>query len=121
MGKPVLCAGSARFTHFNTMVFPASREKYLGRLEEFLSGGEVEALPEHIRNARRFFYFHNYRASLTFGDFVEPARLRGFVKWKKFPLETLSPQRSPTVQALVEGILQGGDFMLKEPKPGVEA
>jgi hypothetical protein len=117
MGKAVLCAGSARFTHFNTMVFPANREEYLSRLEEFLSAGEVEALPEHIRNARRFFYFHNYRASLTFGDFIEPARLRGFVKWKKFPLEKLSPQASPAVQALVEGILEEGDFMLKEPKP----
>ncbi len=117
MGKPVLSAGSSRFTNFNTMVFPAGREEYLSRLEEFLSAGEVKVLPEHIRNARRFFYFHVYWASLPFSDFIEPARLRGFVKWKKFPLKSLSPEASPTIRTLLDGILRGGDFMLKEPKP----
>jgi hypothetical protein len=113
MGKPVLSGGVGRFTHFDTTYFPADQEAYLRQLEEFLSADEVAPRPEHIRNARRFFYYHYYIASLTFGEFIEPAAQRGFVKWKQFEVQALSPETSPTVRALVEGILNGGDFLLK--------
>ncbi len=117
MGKAVLSGGTGRFTHFDTTYFPSGREAYLRQLEEFLSADEVKPLPEHIRNARRFFYFHYFIASLTFGEFIEPTTQRGFVKWKRFDVQSLSPEASPTVRALVEGILQGDEFMLKEPRP----
>ncbi len=114
MGKPVLSGGVGRFTKFDTTYFPAGREEYLRMLEEFLSAETVTARAEHVRNARRFFYFHYFFASLTFGEFIEPAQLRGFVKWKKFELRTLTPERSRTVRALVEGIVNNGDFTLNE-------
>jgi len=114
MGVPVLCAGSARFTHFDTMFFPVSQAAYLRQLEDFLSAREVKILPEHLRNARRFFYFHYFIASLPFGDFIEPSALRGYVKWKPFTLQALSPSASPTVRALLDGILHDGNFLLKE-------
>jgi hypothetical protein len=114
MGVPVLSAGSARFTDFGTVLFPASAEAYFKQLEEFLSAVEIKIRPEHTRNSRRFFYFHYFIASLRFGDFLEPLAQRGFVKWKKFPLQLLSASASPTIRALVDGILQNGDFLLKE-------
>ncbi len=114
MGVPVLCAGSARFTNFGTVFFPNSLEAYFNELEEFLTASEVKILPEHIRNSRRFFYFHYFIASLRFGDFLEPLAQRGFVKWKKFPLKLLSDPGSASIQALVDGILRNGDFLLKE-------
>ena len=114
MGVPVLCAGSARFTDFGTVFFPASAKAYLKQLETFLSAGEVMIRPEHTRNARRFFYFHYFIASLRFGDFLEPTSLRGFVRWKRFPLQSLAASASPTIRALVDGILHEGDFLLKE-------
>ena len=115
MGKPVLSAGSGRFTQFNTTYFPADQAGYLRQLEAFLSPAEVAPRPEHIRNARRFFYFHYYIASLPFGDFIQPAPLRGFVDLKRFDVwKSLVPSASPTVRALVDGIVNGGDFMLKE-------
>jgi hypothetical protein len=113
MGVPVLCAGSARFTDFKTVFFPGSKEEYLNKLEEFLSASEVKILPEHTRNSRRFFYFHYFIASLRFGEFLEPSSQRGFVKWKEFPLELISTSPTPTIQALVKGILQDGDFLLR--------
>ncbi len=116
MGKPVLSAGRSRFTSFNTMVFPENQAAYLRQLESWLSAGEVKALPEHSLNARRFFYFHYFIASLPFGDFIEPANVRGYVKWKPFSLDALSPSASPTMRALVDGILNGDDFILKEPE-----
>ena len=114
MGVPVLSAGSSRFTRFDTMFFPASQAAYLEQLETFLAAAQVRILPEHIRNARRFFYFHYFIASLPFGDFIEPSTLRGYVKWKPFALQSLSPGASPTIRAILDGILQAGNFMLKE-------
>ena len=114
MGVPVLCAGSARFTDFGTVFFPSSSTAYLARLQEFLSAEEVKIRPEHIRNSRRFFYFHYYMASLRFSDFMDPLVQRGYVVLKKFPLKLLYASNSPTARALVEGILQKGDFLLRE-------
>ena len=114
MGVPVLCAGSARFTDFSTVFFPATQAAYLRQLEDFLSTRQIKIPPEHIRNSRRFFYFHYFIASLRFGDFLEPSALRGYVKWKPFALQALPPSASPTIHALVDGILHDGDFMLKE-------
>jgi hypothetical protein len=51
---------------------------------------------------------------LRFGEFLEPSAQRGFIKWKKFPFQLLSTSPSPTIRALLNGILQHGDFLLKE-------
>jgi hypothetical protein len=114
MGVPVLCAGSARFTDFGTVFFPASANAYLKQLEKFLKVRTLKIPPRHTQNSRRFFYFHYFIASLRFGEFLEPSALRGFVKWKKFPLQLLSGPTSPTIRALVDGIINNGDFLLKE-------
>jgi len=114
MGVPVLCAGNARFTNYDTMFLPDSQASYIRNLESFLITSKVKILPQHIRNACRFFYFHYFIASLRFGDFIEPIAQRGYVKWKPFDLQMLSPSISPTMRALQEGILHNGDFMFRE-------
>jgi hypothetical protein len=114
MGVPVLCAGSARFTDFGTVFFPASADSYFQQLENYLSAANVKIPKEHIQNARRFFYFHYFIASLRFDDFLEPSAQRGFVTWKKFPFQLLSGSANPTISALLDGILNNGKFLLKE-------
>jgi hypothetical protein len=114
MGKPVLSAGSSRFSRHNTMYFPIDRVGYLQQLESFLSSEVVEALPEHIRNARRFLYFQYFYGSLPFGDFIEPSVPRGYVKMKPFDLGLLYPGASRTVHSLLEGILKDREFTLRE-------
>jgi hypothetical protein len=114
MGVPVLCAGSARFTDFGTVFFPDSVNSYFTQLDKFLSVDEVKIPEDQIRNSRRFFYFHYFVASLRFDEFVETSAQRGFVKWKKFPFQLLYGSPSPTISALVDGILHNGKFLLKE-------
>ena len=114
LGIPVLAAGRGRSTHLNTMYFPSSQAEYLQQLETFLTAEEVQALPEHIRNARRFFYFHFFIASLPFDNFIEPTAQKGFVRWKPFYLRSLDSSVSATMRALTDGILNNGDFTVKD-------
>jgi hypothetical protein len=112
MGRPVLCAGRARFTQYPTVFFPQKVTEYRQRLEEFLQAGQIDVPPEFQRNARRFLYYQLFRTSLPFGDFLEPS-----VRTTQARLRTFEPPRlldSPALQAVVDGLLEGGDFLLKE-------
>jgi hypothetical protein len=115
MGKPVLCAGKARFTQLDTVYFPKSRQDYLAKLEEFLTIDEVPVLPEHQKNARRFLYFQLYRTSLPFDQFLQEDDIwPGFVRLKEFDWQELLPENSQTMKVISEGLLSGGKFLLPE-------
>lgn len=112
MGKPVLCAGRARYTQIPTVFFPPSREAYLEKLAELLTAKNVDH-PEKFRlNARRVLYSQMFRASLPFDQFMEDDGVwRGYVKFKKFTLDDLNPQKSPTIQVVLDGILKNLPFI----------
>jgi len=114
MGKPVLCGGRARFTQYPTVFFPQSIDEQRTMLRRFLGADRVEAPPEHVRNARRFLYYQLFRASLPFGEFLEPSVRTTQTRLKKFQLDLLSPVNSPAMEAISRGLLEGGDFLLKE-------
>jgi hypothetical protein len=113
LGAAVLCAGRARFTQYPTVFFPASVEEYRQMLETFLRAEKVAPPPDHRRHARRFLYYQLFRTSLPFDDFLTPAGLRGYVHLRSDVFARLTLVH-PTLQTLVEGILHGGDFLLKE-------
>jgi hypothetical protein len=118
MGAPVLCAGRARFTQLPTVFFPATQPHFQQQLSDFLAAEAITVPPEFIRNARRFLYYQLYRSSLPFGDFLEEDGIwQGFVRLKKFPLQSLSPMVSPTIKAILDGILNQGDFLLTTDQP----
>ncbi len=112
MGAAVLCAGRARFTQYPTVFFPQSVEAYRAQLENFLNAERIEAPAEFRRNARRFLYYQLFRTSLPFGDFLEPSVRTTQTRLKSFPLEALL--ESQAIQAILDGILNDGDFLLKE-------
>lgn len=115
MGAPVLCAGKARFTQLDTVFFPPSREAYLKKLEAFLNAEKVEAPKIHRINARRFLYYQLYRTSLPFDRFIELDKIwPGYVRLKKFSVQDLLPENSPTMQVISDGILKGAPFILPE-------
>jgi len=114
MGAVVLCAGKARFTQYPTVYLPATQEAFRQQMEDFLAADEVKPLPKHQRQARRLLYFQLYRTSLPFEDYLETASQKGYVRLKSFELRALLPEASPTVRALLDGILHGGDLLLKE-------
>jgi hypothetical protein len=53
-----------------------------------------------------------FRTSLPFGDFLEPSVRTTQTRLKSFQLDELV--ESDTVKVILEGILEGGDFLLKE-------
>lgn len=112
MGKPVLCAGKARYTQIPTVVFPQSVADYQRQLREFLSAPSVAHPPEFQQNARRVLYSQLFRASLPFGDFLEEDGVwRGYVCLKEFHAADLNPARSSSMQVVLDGILKNRAFI----------
>ena len=114
MGEPVLCAGKARFTQYPTVFFPQSVDAYLEKLEEFLAAESIEVPAEFKRNARRFLYYQLYFSSLPFGEYLETGIRTSHGLLKDFELEQLSPEHSPAIKTILDGVLNEGNFLLKE-------
>ena len=114
MGAAVLCAGRARFTQYPTVFFPQSPSEVKRKMEEFLDAEKIEIPAEFMRNARRFLYYQLFRTSLPFGDFLQPSVRTTQARLKIFSLQALSPEESPALRAILNGLLAGGDFLLEE-------
>lgn len=114
MGAAVLCAGKARFTQYPTVFFPQTVEDVRKKMEEFLGAAKIEVPAEFKRNARRFLYYQLFRTSLPFDGFLEPSVRTTQTKLKTFAFEELSPERSKAMEAIFDGLLNNGDFLLKE-------
>ncbi|MFZ5858810.1 MAG: hypothetical protein ACOYZ6_18430 [Chloroflexota bacterium] len=112
MGAAVLCAGRARFTQYPTVFFPQTVDAVRGKTEEFLGAEKIVVPPEFKRNARRFLYYQLFRTSLPFGDFLEPSVRTTQTRLKSFALDDLLA--SDAVKVILDGLLQGGDFLLQD-------
>jgi hypothetical protein len=112
MGAAVLCAGKARFTQYPTVFFPQTVEDVRRKMKEFLEVEKIDAPLEFKRNARRFLYYQLFRTSLPFEEFLEPSVRTTQTRLKSFGLEEL--MRAESVKVITEGVLEGGDFLLKE-------
>ena len=112
MGAAVLCAGKARFTQYPTVFFPQTVDGQRSKLEEFLAAKTIDIPPEFKRNARRFLYYQLFRTSLPFGEFLEPSVRTTQTRLKAFGLDELV--ESDAVKVILEGVLEGGDFLLKD-------
>ena len=112
MGAPVLCAGNARFTQYPTVFFPQTVEDVRRKMKELLDAEKIEVSAEFKRNAHRFLYYQLFRTSLPFGDFLEPSVRTTQTRLKTFQVEKVL--ESEAVNAILEGVLEGGDFLLKE-------
>jgi hypothetical protein len=112
MGAPVLSAGKARFTQLDTVFFPMTKKEYFATLEQFLASEDVQAPPEHQRNARRFLYYQLYRTSLPFDHFIEADGIwSGYVGLKQFTWQDLLPENSTTLKIITQGLLGQGEFL----------
>ena len=115
LGALVLAAGRSRYSQADTVNFPQSRQDYQHELEALLSAPEVRAPERYARNARRFLYYQLYRSSLPFEALLEEDRVwAGYVRLKEFDPQQLLPENSAAMRAISDGILAGGDFLLKE-------
>jgi hypothetical protein len=114
MGVPVLCAGKARFTQYPTVFFPETVPAYRKMLDDFLRSDRITVPAEFRRNARRFLYYQLFRTSLPFGEFLEAAAPRGYVRFRPDVPGRLRTGKHPAIHAVLNGILRGGDFLLEE-------
>ncbi|MGA7192600.1 MAG: hypothetical protein WBW94_03140 [Anaerolineales bacterium] len=112
MGKPVLCAGKARFTQYPTVFFPQTVAEQRSKMEEFLASETIDVPLEFKRNARRFLYYQLFRTSLPFGDFLEPSVRTTQTRLKSFELEELL--ESSAIKIILNGVLDNKDFLLEE-------
>jgi capsule polysaccharide modification protein KpsS len=112
MDKPVLCAGQARYTLIPTVFFPRSRKDYRDTLVRFLEENSIINPIEFRRNARRVLYSQLFRASLPFDKFLEEDRVwQGYVRLKEFKLDDMTPEKSSTIQVILDGILKPLPFI----------
>ncbi len=110
MGSPVLCAGKSRYTPFNTVYLPLTAEAHRQQAEDFLAAEKVPPSPEFIGNARRVLYYQLFRTSLPFDTSLEAQKLPGFVIFKAgLDWKQLLPENSPTMQAILDGLLEETD------------
>ena len=114
LGAAVLCAGKARFTQYPTVFFPQTVEDVRRKMKEFLDAEKIDVPQDFKRNARRFLYYQLFRTSLPFGDFLEPSVRTTQTRLKSFALDQLSPENSKAMEAIFDGLLNHGDFLLKE-------
>ncbi len=112
LGAAVLCAGKARFTQYPTVFFPKAVDEYRATLENFLNADAINVPAEFRRHARRFLYYQLFRTSLPFGNFLERGILPVNARLKMFEPGQLI--QTPAIQTITQGLLEGGDFLLKE-------
>jgi hypothetical protein len=112
MGAAVLCAGKARFTQYPIVFFPQTVDEVRRKMKEFLTADTIDVPLEFKRNARRFLYYQLYRTSLPFGEFLEPSVRTTQTRFKTFSLSSLL--ESDAVKVILDGVLNNGDFLLKE-------
>jgi hypothetical protein len=115
LGIPVLSAGKARFTQLPTVFFPRTVDEFQQQAHQFLSAEDIFIPPEYQLNARRFLYVQLFQSSLPFGDFIEEDGIwPGFVRLKRFSWHDLTPERSPAIRVIVDGLLHGKPFLLQD-------
>ena len=114
MGAAVLCGGKARYTQYPTVFYPATQQEYSSQAEQFLEVEKIEVPAEFRHQARRFLYYQFFKTSLPFGDYLEEQGRPGFVRLRDFDFDQLLPEHSVTMQVIVNGILQGSEFILPE-------
>lgn len=112
MGKPVLCAGAARYTQYPTVYFPRSREAYLRQAQTFLDDNKVKQPEGFTLEARRILYYQLYKTSLPFDDYLEAHSRMGYVNIKSLSPKELSPENSDTISKIFKGVLEGDEFLV---------
>jgi hypothetical protein len=115
MGKEVLGGGNARYTQYEIVSFPETPGDYRRKAEElFSTEGAIELPEDKLVNSRNFMYYQQFKASLSFEDFLEEHTIPGYVRLKPFSWRRLKVENSPTMQVLIDGIIHDKPFLLNE-------
>lgn len=109
-GKFTLFGGLTQHSWAGVSCGITSREDYQQKLQELLCAAQPVAVPPEWRfNARRFFYFSSFKASLDFLPYIEPLDTPHFAL-KAFDVNALKPEHSAEMRVIVDGIIKGTEF-----------
>ena len=112
LGKPVLCAGKARYTQVPTVFFPQTKTEFCSMLEDFLTKDHIDIPKEFLSNSRKVLYSQLFMASLPFDDFLkEEKHWKGYVGVRNFRIDALKAQNSPTIKTILRGIQEKEQFL----------
>jgi len=95
----------------NTQLYSSRRRL---KMKELLETKAIDVPLVFKRNARRFLYYQLFRTSLPFGDFLEPSVRTTQTRLQSFELGELSPEKFKSMEAIFDGLLNNGNFLLKE-------
>jgi hypothetical protein len=110
-GKPVLCAGRARYAGADAVFFPGDRGEYLRMLTELLTAPAIEVPERFSNNGKLFMYRELYQSSLDLSDFLHPyPSMQGMVHLRGFDPELLASH--PALQAIRRGVIEGEPFLV---------
>ncbi len=110
-GKPILLGGKSKYSHPEFARTPATRDEYMTRLREYLAADEID-VPGHWQSeARRYFYYLLFMASLDMSGFVEPLQPdKPVATLRRLTAAELAPANNLELGIIVEGIVSEGDF-----------
>ena len=111
LGIPVVCGGQSKYQSLSFLPSLRDQGEYLEQVSGLL-GRETIDFPQAWRDeARRFFYYLFFKASLSLARFVEPdEEIPGAVVLRDFAATELRPDASPEMRAIFDGIVNGGSF-----------
>jgi len=110
MRKFSLCGAWTRYRGSGGCYDITSKEDYQQKLRELLEiQGPVVVSEEWVANARRYFYFCLFKASLDLSAFLEPSVYTKLIL-NSFDADALSREHSPEMKLIVDGILEGREF-----------
>lgn len=112
MGKPVLCAGAARYTQYPTVYFPKTGKAFMKQARAFLAVEHVEQPVAFTREARRVLYYQLFKTALPFEGFLESHNRLGYVSLRSFPPGALLPANSQSLGAIHDGVVHGKPFLV---------
>jgi hypothetical protein len=105
LGKPVLSAGRARFSHVSIGWTARDADHYRETLDELLHAGRVDVPAEYSEQARRWLYYEAFHASLDLSPFLEAAPGHpGMVGLRAF--EPSAVATHPSLRLIRTGIVQ---------------
>lgn len=111
MGKTVLPGGWTRYRNANACLDAKSYADYIEKFQGLLEfKGDLPLQPELVANARRYYYFSQFRAVVDISGFIKHLENIEYTL-KPFPLATLNPAYSNDMRVIVDGILQGKEFI----------
>ena len=109
MRVPVVSAGASRYTAYETVFVPESRDAHLKMVGKFLKE-KIDVQDGFYENALRYVFYQNHHISQSFADFLKAHPTDGYVVLKGFAPEALKAVNSPVLTRIQNGILKGDSF-----------